>query len=58
MKRAIDEVIDIHKEAEIRRLQDDINKKCRQIAELLGGGITWTNNLFYRKVDNKRVRVL
>lgn len=58
MRRAIDEVIDIHKEAEIRRLQDDIDKKCRQIAQLLGEDITWTKNLFYRKVDNKRIRML
>lgn len=62
MKRAIDEVIDIHVKGEIQRLQGDIKQKCQQIAQLLGatenGSITWTNNLFYKKVDKKKIRIL
>ena len=62
MKRAIDVVIDIHVKDEIQRLQGDIKQKCQQIAQLLGDTenepITWTNNLFYKKIDKKKVRIL
>lgn len=62
MKRAIDEVIDIHVKDEIQRLQGDIKQKCQQIAQLLGTTenepITWTNNLFYKKMNKKKIRVL
>lgn len=62
MKRAIDVVIDIHTQAEIDRLKKDIQQKCEQIAQLLGATenepIIWTNNLFYKKVNKKRIRVL
>lgn len=62
MKRAIDEVIDIHVKDEIQRLQGDIKQKCQQIAQLLGAteneSITWTNNLFYKKMNKKKIRVL
>lgn len=62
MKRAIDEVIDIHVKDEIQRLQGDIKQKCQQIAQLLGTTenepIIWTNNLFYKKMNKKKIRVL
>lgn len=62
MKRAIDVVIDIHVKDEIQRLQGDIKQKCQQIAQLLGTTenepIVWTNNLFYKKVDKKKIRIL
>lgn len=62
MKRAIDEVIDIHIKGEVQRLQGDIKQKCQQIAQLLGATenepITWTNNLFYKKVGKKKIRIL
>ena len=62
MKRAIDEVIDIHVKDEIQGLQGDIKQKCQQIAQLLGTTenepITWTNNLFYKKMSKKKIRVL
>ena len=62
MKRAIDEVIDIHVKDEIQRLQGDIKQICQQIAQLLGTTenepITWTNNLFYKKINKKKIRVL
>ena len=62
MKRAIDVVIDIHIKDEVQRLQGDIKQKCQQIAQLLGATesepIVWTNNLFYKKVDKKKIRIL
>lgn len=62
MERAIDVVIDIHTRDEIQRLQSDIKQKCQQIAQLLGTTenepIVWTNNLFYKKVNKKKIRIL
>ena len=62
MKRAIDVVIDIHVKDEVQRLEGDIKQKCQQIAQLLGATenepIVWTNNLFYKKVDKKKIRIL
>jgi hypothetical protein len=62
MERAIDVVMDIHVKDEIQRLQGDIKQKCQQIAQLLGTTenepIVWTNNLFYRKVNKKKIRIL
>lgn len=62
MERAIDVVIDIYTRDEIQRLQSDIKQKCQQIAQLLGTTenepIVWTNNLFYKKVNKKKIRIL
>lgn len=56
MKRAIDEVIEIHVRDEIERLKKDINQKCRQIADLIvdsgDGEVVYEMPKFYRK--NKR----
>lgn len=58
MERAIDVVIDIHTRAEIIRLQEDIQKKCKQIADLLvrkdDEVIQWTNPRFYAKVQGQK----
>ena len=58
MRRAVDEVIDIHTKQEIDRLKVDINLKCSQIAKLLGADqnkpITWTNPVFYWGADPKK----
>lgn len=62
MERAINVVIDIHVKGEIQRLQCDIKQKCQQIAQLLGTTenepIVWTNNLFYKRINKKKVRIL
>ena len=62
MERAFDVVMDIHIKNEVQRLQGDIRQKCQQIAQLLGTTedkpITWTRNLFYKKVDGKKFRIL
>lgn len=56
MKRAIDEVIEIHVRDEVERLKKDIDQKCRQIADLIvdsgDGEVVYEMPKFYRK--NKR----
>lgn len=64
MKRAIDEIVDIHVKAEIDRLLMDINQKCGQIACLLGNSspsdklITWSKPTFYKRIDGWRTKIL
>lgn len=59
MERAIDVVIDIHTKAEIGRLMEDINQKCRQIGDLLRRSddepIKWSNPKFYAVHEKKRI---
>ena len=59
MERAIDVVIDIHTKAEIGRLMEDINQKCKQIGDLLRRSddefIKWSNPKFYVVHEKKRI---
>lgn len=61
MKRAIDEVIDIHTQAEIDRLEKDIDQKCRQIADLIvdngDGEVVYEMPKFYRKKKKQLIEI-
>ena len=57
MKRAIDEVIDIHTQAEIDRLKKDIRQKCEQISQLYGGEICYEEPKFFKKKSRKLIEL-
>lgn len=57
MKRAIDEVIDIHTQAEIDRLEKDIRQKCEQISQLYGGEICYEEPKFFKKKGRKLIEL-
>ena len=57
MKRAIDEVIDIHTQAEIDRLKKDIRQKCEQISQLYGGEICYEEPKFFKKKGRKLIEL-
>lgn len=57
MKRAIDEVIDIHTQAEIDRLKKDIRQKCEQISQLYGGEICCEEPKFFKKKGRKLIEL-
>ena len=57
MKRAIDEVIDIHTQDEIDRLKKDIRQKCEQISQLYGGEVYYEDPKFFKKKGRKLVEL-
>ena len=57
MKRAIDEIIDIHTQAEIDRLKKDIRQKCEQISQLYGGEICYEEPKFFKKKGRKLIEL-
>lgn len=58
MKRAIDEVIDIHTKNEIERLKKDIRQKCEQISQLYADkDIYYEEPKFFRKEGRKLVEL-
>ena len=57
MKRAIDEVIDIHTQAEIDRLKKDIRQKCEQISQLYDGEICYEEPKFFKKKGRKLIEL-
>lgn len=57
MKRAIDEVIDIHTQTEIDRLKKDIRQKCEQISQLYGGEICYEEPKFFKKKGRKLIEL-
>lgn len=58
MKRAIDEVIDIHTRDEIERLKKDIRQKCEQISQLYAEkDIYYEDPKFFKKEGRKLIEL-